>query len=76
VKKTPDPNRYLEFYQFCKLIHFRTITDQQFKYLIWKFMGKKTNQQIARLDGRRITRQAVDDMIKRTLARIKPLLKK
>ncbi len=47
------------------------LTGREIKYLIWRFVYKKTDKEIARLDGRRISRSAVSFIICKTYKKIK-----
>ena len=51
----------LRFFFLC--LRFRSLTLREMKYMFWKFMGKKDAREIARIDGRRLSKQAISLVI-------------
>jgi hypothetical protein len=64
-----EENEYIDRNQdffrllFC-IVDFRAgITERELRYLLWKFWNRKTNEEIAKLDGRKIGRAAVNSIL-------------
>jgi Golgi nucleoside diphosphatase len=66
--------RKMEFYGFMMfLAQFKRLTNQEMKYLAWRFCSGLTDREIARLDGKR-SRQAVNFIIQQAFGKIRSKL--
>jgi DNA-directed RNA polymerase specialized sigma subunit len=63
--------RQIEFWElYCRLLQY-PLSIREMNYLIWRFYNHKSDEEIARLDGRRISRQEVNRVIQRAYKKIK-----
>lgn len=53
----------MDFWElYYRLLHYH-LSAREMNYLLWRFYNRKKELEIARLDGRKITRQAVNIVI-------------
>jgi hypothetical protein len=72
LKPTQDP----EFIRLIMWICHDYISDREIKYLVWRFYCKKTNCQIAELDERKVTRQAITKVFIRAYKKVRVTIQK
>lgn len=58
----------LRFFFLC--LRFRSLTLRETKYVFWKIMGKKNAREIARMDGRRLSKQAISLVVCKAVKKI------
>jgi hypothetical protein len=55
---------------FLRILSYR-LEGREIKYLMWRFYYNKTDEEIAKLDNKKITRQAINLIIKSAYIKIK-----
>lgn len=62
----PDLTSFL-----LKVLKLGKLNGREIKYLLWRFYYKKTDMQIAKLDDRNVTRQAINKVLRDTFKKIR-----
>jgi DNA-directed RNA polymerase specialized sigma subunit len=72
-----EENDYIErnqdfFRLLLCILDFRSkLTEREIKYLLWRFYNRMTAEQIAKYDGKRISRSAVNQVMESAYKKIR-----
>lgn len=64
-------HRFSEFVKFFYFLSKFKLNEKEIKYLIWRFCCKKKDKEIIKLESRKMSRQAINLVIRNAYKKIK-----